>query len=155
MEPKRDHALVVINPFVVYIGLAVIAILLQIVLPLSFIPAIPARILGVILIALNFVFGIPAIRSMLLAKTSPNPQRPSTSLVLSGVYQRTRNPMYVGLTLVFAGLLIFNQNAWGLLFVPLLVWLITIWVIIPEETYLEEKFGLEYTTYKSSVRRWI
>jgi len=155
MEPKNDHASIVINPFVVYIGLAVVAILLQIVLPLSFIPAVPARILGVILIALNFVFGIPALRGMLQAKTSPNPQRPSTTLILSGVYQRTRNPMYVGLTMVFAGLLIFYQNVWGLLFVPLLVWLITIWVIMPEETYLEEKFGMEYTAYKSSVRRWI
>jgi len=63
--------------------------------------------------------------------------------------------MYVGLTLVFAGVLTLNQNIWGILFVPLLVWLITIWVIIPEETYLEEKFGLEYTAYKSKVRRWI
>ncbi len=155
MEPKRDHASVVINPFVVYIGLAVVAILFQVVLPLSFMPALLARILGLILIALNFVFGIPAIRGMLQAKTSPNPQRPSTSLVLSGIYQRTRNPMYVGLTMVFAGVLIFNQNVWGLLFVPLLIWLITIWVIIPEETYLEEKFGEEYSNYKASVRRWI
>jgi protein-S-isoprenylcysteine O-methyltransferase Ste14 len=155
MEPKRDHASVVVNPIVVYIGLAGVAILLQVVLPLSFMPVILARILGVILIVLNFVFGIPAIRGMLQAKTSPNPQRPSTTLILSGVYQRTRNPMYVGLTMVFAGALILNQNMWGLLFVPLLVWLITIWVIIPEETYLEEKFGLEYAKYKSSVRRWI
>lgn len=155
MEPKRDHASVVVNPFVVYIGLAVVAILLQVVLPLSFLPVILARILGVILIVLNFGFGIPAIRGMLQAKTSPNPQRPSTTLILSGVYQRTRNPMYVGLTMVFAGVLIFNQNMWGLLFVPLLVWLITIWVIIPEETYLEEKFGSQYAAYKSRVRRWI
>lgn len=155
MELKRDHASVVINPFVIYIGLAVVAILLQIVVPLSFIPAIPARVLGVFLILLNFGFGLPAIRDMLQAKTSPNPQRPSTSLVLSGIYQRTRNPMYVGLTLVFAGVLTLNQNMWGILFVPLLVLLITILVIIPEETYLEEKFGLEYTVYKSKVRRWI
>lgn len=155
MEPKRDHASVFVYPFVVYIGLAIVAILLQVVLPLSFMPEKLARISGVILIALNFIFGIPAIRGMLLAKTSPNPKRPSTTLILSGIYQRTRNPMYVGLTMVFAGVLTFNQNMWGLLFVPLLVWLITIWVIIPEETYLEEKFGLEYSKYKSSVRRWI
>jgi protein-S-isoprenylcysteine O-methyltransferase Ste14 len=155
MELKRDHASVVINPFVIYIGLAVVAILLQIVLPLSFIPAIPARVLGVFLIVLNFGFGLPAIRAMLQAKTSPNPLRPATTLLLNGVYRRTRNPMYVGLTLVFAGLLIFLQNVWGLLFVPLIVWLVTIWVIIPEETYLDEKFGDEYRQYKSRVRRWI
>ena len=155
MEQKTDHASVVVNPFVIYLGLAIVAILLQKILPLSFISGVPARVLGVFLIALNFGFGLPALRSMLQAKTSPNPNRPSTSLVLSGIYRLTRNPMYIGLTLIFAGLLIYFQISWGLLFVPLVVWLITIWVIIPEEKYLEKKFGEEYLQYKSNVRRWI
>lgn len=155
MEQKTDHASVVANPFVIYLGLAIVAILLQKILPLSFISGVPARVLGVFLIALNFGFGLPALRGMLQAKTSLNPNRPSTSLVLSGIYRLTRNPMYIGLTLIFAGLLVYFQISWGLLFVPLVVWLITIWVIIPEEKYLEKKFGEEYLQYKSNVRRWI
>lgn len=155
MEAKKDHALVVINPFVVYIALAIIASLLQLAFPLTIVPAGVAKGLGAVLIILNLVFGIPAIRGMLQAKTSPNPQRPSTTLILSGVYQRTRNPMYVGLTLIFTGLLTFFQNGWGFILTPILVWLITVWVIIPEEKYLEEKFGLKYLDYKASVRRWI
>jgi protein-S-isoprenylcysteine O-methyltransferase Ste14 len=155
MEQKTDHAPVVVNPFVIYLGLAAAAILLQRILPLPFISEVPARILGVLLIALNFGFGLPALRGMLQAKTSPNPHRPSTVLVLSGNYRFTRNPMYIGLTLMFAGLLTFFEISWGLLFVPLVVWLITIWVIVPEEKYLEKKFGDEYLLYKSKVRRWI
>ena len=92
---------------------------------------------------------------MLQARTSPNPNRPSTSLLLHGIYRLTRNPMYLGLTLAFAGLLIYFQITWVLLFIPLVVWLITAWVIIPEEKYLEIKFGEEYLQFKSKVRRWI
>jgi protein-S-isoprenylcysteine O-methyltransferase Ste14 len=155
MEQKTDHAQVVVNPFVIYLGLAIAAAVLQQIVPMPFIAPIPARVLGLLLIAVNFGFGPPALRGMLRVKTSPNPHQPSTVLVLSGVYRFTRNPMYVGLTLMFAGVLTFFQITWGLLFVPLVVWLITIWVIVPEERYLENKFGEEYLQYKSSVRRWI
>jgi protein-S-isoprenylcysteine O-methyltransferase Ste14 len=155
MEMKTDHASVVVNPFVIYLGLAIVAVVLQQNVPLPFIAQTPARVLGLLLITLNFGFGLPALRGMLRMKTSPNPHRPATVLVLSGVYRFTRNPMYVGLTLIFAGVLTFFQITWGLLFVPLVVWLITIWVIVPEEKYLENKFGEEYLQYKSNVRRWI
>ena len=155
MEQKPDHAQIVVNPFVIYLGLAIAAVVLQQIVPLPFVAQTPARVLGVLLIAVNFGFGLPAIREMLKVKTSLNPHHPSTTLVSSGSYRFTRNPMYVGLTLVFAGALTFFQIAWGLLFVPLVVWLITIWVIIPEEEYLENKFGDDYLHYKSKVRRWI
>lgn len=155
MNQKTDRAAVVVNPFVIYIGLAIIAILLQKAIPLYRIPSLPAHMLGVLMIALNLVFGLPALRGMFQAKTSPNPSHPSTTLLVSGIYRLTRNPMYVGLTLVFGGLLIFFQNLWGLVFIPLAIWLITKWVILPEEKYLESKFGETYRNYKSSVRRWI
>lgn len=155
MEQKSDHAPVVVNPFLIYVGLAFIAILLQKILPIFVIPRLPAQILGAFLIVLNFGLGLPALWSMIQAKTSPNPHQATTSLVLLGVYQISRNPMYIGLTLVFSGLLTYFQISWGLLFVPLVVWFITIWVIIPEEKYLAAKFGEEYLGYKSKVRRWI
>lgn len=155
MEQKSDHAPVVVNPFLIYVGLAYIAILLQKILPIFVIPRLPAQILGAFLIVLNFGLGLPALWSMIQAKTSPNPHQATTSLVLLGVYQISRNPMYIGLTLVFSGLLTYFQISWGLLFVPLVVWFITIWVIIPEEKYLAAKFGEEYLGYKSKVRRWI
>jgi len=63
--------------------------------------------------------------------------------------------MYLGLTCMYAGLIVFLRLPWGLLLLPLLVWLITAWVIRPEEKYLQKQFGDEYTRYKEAVRRWI
>jgi protein-S-isoprenylcysteine O-methyltransferase Ste14 len=155
MNPKTDHAAVVVNPFVIYLGLALLAILLHQVLPLFSIPKQLAHSLGLLCFVLSFGFGLPAFLGMVQAKTSPNPHRASTSLVMSGSYRFTRNPMYVGLTLGFASLLFYFQVLWGLVLVPLVVWLITICVIMPEETYLEKKFGELYVQYKATVRRWL
>jgi len=114
-----------------------------------------ARIVGVVIMAVNLMIGLPAVRGMLKAKTSPNPNHPSTTLVLSGPYRFSRNPMYIGLTLLYAGLMVFFQLPWGILFTPIVIWLITLWVIRPEEEYLEHKFGSAYLKYKQTVRRWI
>ena len=84
MDPKNDHAQIVINPFLIYIALALCALLLERYLPIPFIQHAGARIAGVIVLALNIPIGFPALRGMLSAKTSPNPHRPTTSLVLSG-----------------------------------------------------------------------
>lgn len=155
MKPKTEHAQIVVNPFLIYILMALCAIVLQRFVPLPFITQSNARILGAIVMIINLVIGLPAVRDMLTAKTSLNPQRPTTALVLHGSYRISRNPMYFGLTLLYLGLAIFFQLAWGLVLLPVVVWLITIWVIVPEEKYLEQKFGAAYLNYKSTVRRWI
>ena len=155
MNQKDDHAQITINPFLIYIFVALGAVLLQRFLPLPFIEQSAARILGVMIMIINIIIGLPAARKMLSAKTSLNPHRPTTALVFSGPYRFSRNPMYIGLTLLYAGLMVFFQITWGLLLLPFVIWLITIWVIIPEEKYLETKFGNEYLNYKSSVRRWV
>jgi protein-S-isoprenylcysteine O-methyltransferase Ste14 len=55
----------------------------------------------------------------------------------------------------YTGLSIMFQTLWGLLFLPVVVWLMTRWVIIPEEDYLKQKFGEAYLQYTESVHRWI
>jgi protein-S-isoprenylcysteine O-methyltransferase Ste14 len=155
MNGKDDHAQVVINPFIVYIGLGFCAVILQKLLPLPFLSQPGASILGVTIMIINLVFGVPAVMNMLAAKTSPNPHRSTTALVFSGPYRFSRNPMYIGLTLLYAGLMTYLRLPWGLILLPIVIWLITIWVIVPEENYLERKFGAEYLNYKSAVRRWI
>lgn len=154
MESTKEHARIVVNPFLIYIVLGLGAAVLQSRLPLPFIAASTARPLGAVILVVNMVIGLPAVRGMFAARTSPNPSRPTTALVLSGPYRFTRNPMYLGLTLMYAGLAIFFRLTWGLALLPLVVWLITIWVIVPEETYLEHKFGAQYLSYKSRVSRW-
>ena len=156
MISKSDHAQIILNPFLIYFLLAFVAVLLQRFYPL---PAILTgqvpRMLVAAIMVINLVIGLAAARGMLTAKTSLNPQRPTTALVLSGPFRFTRNPLYLGLTIFYAGLMLVFELTWGLLFLPIVVWLITVWVIVPEEKYLEQKFGTEYLHYKSRVRRWI
>lgn len=155
MNPKNDHAHVVVNPFVIYIVFGLCAAVLQRFIPLPFIGQSGARMIGVIIMIINLIPGLAAVRNMLAAKTSLNPHRPTTALVFTGPYRFSRNPMYIGLTLLYAGLVTYLQLPWGLVLLPVVIWLITIWVIVPEEKYLEQKFGAEYSKYKSMVRRWI
>src|SRR5215208_2897690 len=155
MNPKNDHAPVVINPFLIYIACGLCAFFLQKFLPLPFIPQAEAHIIGVIVMIINLILGLTAVRNMFAAKTSLSPYRPTTALVLSGPYRFSRNPIYIGLTLLYVGLVTYLQLPWGLVILPIVIWLITIWVIVPEEKYLEQKFGSDYLNYKSTVRRWI
>jgi protein-S-isoprenylcysteine O-methyltransferase Ste14 len=85
----------------------------------------------------------------------PEPWSPATILVTSGIYRLTRNPMYLGLTLLHAGLaLLFRSPAAGAILVPLV--LVMNFAIIPrEEAYLTRRFGDSYSAYRARVRRWL
>lgn len=96
-------------------------------------------------------------RAFRKAKTTANPLRPerASSLVTSGIYRLTRNPMYVGLVLVLVG-----YSAW-LWWLPAVagpigfIGYITRFQVQPEERALGAKFGLEYEAYRQRVRRWL
>ena len=155
VNTNADHSHIVVDAPVLLAVAVILTILLQHFVPLPFFPGLSSRILGAILFFGGFALGMPAFRGMRNKRTSPNPHRPSTALVREGTYRFTRNPMYLGMLISYAGLSIFFQNPWFLLFLPFLVWFFTSWVILPEEKYLEEKFGRDYLDFKSSVRRWI
>jgi protein-S-isoprenylcysteine O-methyltransferase Ste14 len=155
MNMKADHPQARIDAPILLAVAILFTIALQWLIPLPFFPALPSRIIGATLFIVGFALGFPALRGMLHAKTSPNPHRSSTALVRGVTYRFTRNPMYLGMLISYSGLFIFFQNPWFLLFLPFLVWMFTSWVILPEEKYLEEKFGSEYLDFKSHVRRWI
>lgn len=156
MNPKTDHPKITVDAPVMLALTILLTIVLQRLLPLPFpLPSLPSRILGALLFVGGFASGFPALRGMLKAKTSPNPHRPTNALVFDATYRFTRNPMYLGMLISYSGLSIFFQNPWFVLFLPFLVWLFTTWVIIPEEKYLESKFGKEYLDFKTRVRRWI
>jgi protein-S-isoprenylcysteine O-methyltransferase Ste14 len=91
------------------------------------------------------------------ARTTINPFKPenSTALVTSGIYRFTRNPMYVGLTLLVLGWAAFLCSAWALLGPVIFVLYISRFQITPEERVLSAKFGTAYTEYASRVRRWL
>ncbi len=90
-------------------------------------------------------------------KTTVNPFTPerSSSLVSTGIYRFSRNPMYLGLLLVLAGWSVFLANWVAALLLPAFVVYMNRFQIRPEERALSEKFGSQFIAYASSVRRWL
>lgn len=110
---------------------------------------------GWLLIALGLGVMLWAIWTFTRARTSVLPFRPATAMVTHGPYRFSRNPMYVGLTLLYLGLSMLTGMAWALVMLPLALWALTFLVIRREERYLGVEFGSEYTAYRERVRRWI
>ena len=91
------------------------------------------------------------------AKTTVNPTKPeaTSTVVATGIYRFTRNPMYLGMLMVLIGWAVFLANAVSFLLLPLFVLYMNRFQIGPEERALSEHFGREYSAYMHSVRRWL
>ena len=85
----------------------------------------------------------------------PKPWESTPEIIARGIYRRTRNPMYLGMGLLQAGLGVLLSNLWIIALVPVSWGVIHRIAIRHEEAYLERKFGSSYTDYKASVRRWL
>ena len=98
-----------------------------------------------------------AIVSFGQASTTINPMKPdaSSSLVTSGIYGFTRNPMYLGLFVALVGWALFLSNTLAFLFLPVFIVYMNRFQIEPEERALTTLFGQEFVAYTSRVRRWI
>lgn len=110
---------------------------------------------GWLLIALGLGVMLWAIWTFTRARTSVLPFRRATAMVTSGPYRFSRNPMYVGLTLLYLGLSLLTGMAWPLVMLPLALWALTVLVIRREERYLAAEFGVEYAAYRERVHRWL
>ena len=93
--------------------------------------------------------------AMQLAGTPTNPYKPVSNLATDGPFRYTRNPAYLSLTMVYAGVAFLARAPWALALLPVALGVIRRGVIEREERYLERKFGAEYVSYKARVRRWI
>ena len=85
----------------------------------------------------------------------PAPWESTPAIVSTGIYGFTRNPMYLGMGLMQAGIGLALANGWVIALVPVTWVAVYLTAIHHEEAYLEEKFGAEYSDYKSRVRRWL
>ncbi len=94
-----------------------------------------------------------AMSHMIKAHTTPDPDRPTTALVIQGPYRWTRNPIYLGFFLIYLGFTFLAGTLWGMLLSPLLLWTVTRAIIRGEELYLNARFPDSYQEYKSRVRR--
>src|SRR5437016_5478922 len=152
-----DVAGVIALPPLIFLGFLAAAAVLEAVVPLSILGAhaFPRYLAGAVLAAGGFVMILMGSRSFLAAGTNIPPSLPTTALVTDGIYRRTRNPLYLGTTLIYLGLGIAAGSIWAIVLVVPLLWIINTGVIAREERYLERKFGDAYRAYKARVRRWV
>jgi protein-S-isoprenylcysteine O-methyltransferase Ste14 len=108
-----------------------------------------------IILALVLVLAGLCIYEFHKAGTDVRPDRPDSALITSGPYCHSRNPLYVGLTLVQIAAAAWFNNAWVLAMTAVSVVVISRYAIRREERYLERLFGTTYLDYKQRVRRWI
>ena len=115
------------------------------------------EIIGVFILLAGQVTAFLGILLFKKYKTTVNPINPeeTTSLVTTGIFSITRNPMYLGLFFVICSTVLFFGSWFGIIILMFFVWYINKFQIIPEEETMEKKFGNKYNEYKKNVRRWI
>ena len=119
----------------------------------------PSLRLGAVLVlaAAGVLLDVAALIAFRRAKTTVSPLSPqnSSTVVSSGVYRFTRNPMYLGLTCLLLAWAVYLASAWALLAVPAFMAYLTRFQIKPEERALTTRFGSTYAAYCARVRRWL
>ncbi len=123
---------------------------------LDVLPAV-VQTTGLGFIFLGFGLDLVALGQFYFNRTTPNPLSPqkAKTIVVSGLYKYTRNPMYLGLLITLIGWTFFLGNIVGLICIPLFMWVINSMQIHPEEKILSKLFGTSYTDYLRRVRRWL
>ncbi len=124
-------------------------------LPLPVSERVDLRALGIALIAASLLLALIALFHFLRAKTHVEPWQPTTTIIQSGVFRYSRNPIYLAFCIATLGCGLLLNSWWVLMATVPLAGLLQILVIRREEAYLEDKFGQPYLAYKQSVRRWL
>jgi len=113
------------------------------------------KVLGVILLIVALFFSVRSLRQFFLTKNTLILIKRASSLQTTGIYGMTRNPMYVGLAIVYLGITCFIGNWWNIILFPVLFIILQEYIIKREEKYLELEFGQGFRDYKNTVRRWL
>jgi len=151
---EADNPGVIVRPPLLYVAALAAMLVLRWLWPLpilgggAFWPAIALVVLGVGIL----VWGR---RTLVAGGTKVDPTLPSTAVVTSGPYRISRNPLYVGLAIVYLGLTLAFDVWWGIALLVLVLLVMHLGVIQREERYLERKFGDAYRQYRSAVRRYL
>ena len=157
-EGPRTSPGVHFPPPFLFVGGVVLAALLQRAWPLplwrglrSTIPLVVAYLL----IAAGFAWATWGIMTFRRARTAVIPNHPASRLVTWGPYRFGRNPMYLGLTILYCGVAVWMNSLWAFLLLPLVIALLIGLVIRRQERYLTDAFGQAYRDYCGRVPRWI
>jgi protein-S-isoprenylcysteine O-methyltransferase Ste14 len=156
MSAAPDTARVVIRPPIAWALAIVAGLVLDWFMPLPVLPAsVPARWIGGVVFIIAVLLAAWAIATITRAGSNVPTNRPVTTIVASGPYRFTRNPIYVGMMLGLAGLALAFDILWLLAMLVPFALVIRFGVVAREEAYLDRKFGDVYRRYRSRVRRWL
>lgn len=114
-----------------------------------------ADFLGGLLVGAGIVLMCLALVEFRKNRTTVHPHHDSAHLIQTGIFSRTRNPIYAADTLLLAGLILRFDAVLALPLVPLFVWLVEKRFVEPEENRLRRTFRADYARYEKKVRRWV
>jgi protein-S-isoprenylcysteine O-methyltransferase Ste14 len=151
-----DTAQVVVRPPIAWLLAVVVGLALNWLMPLPFMPiALPALWIGGAVFAVAAALLAWAIAAITQAGSNVPTNTPTTTIVDTGPYRFTRNPIYLAMFLGLVGLALAFDSLWLLAVLVPFAFVIRYGVVAREEAYLERKFGDVYRRYRSRVRRWL
>jgi protein-S-isoprenylcysteine O-methyltransferase Ste14 len=156
MSNVADTANVIIRPPIAWVLAVLTALALQWLMPLPFMPAaVSAGWVGGAVFVLALALFAWAIATITRSGSNVPTNMPTITIVETGPFRFTRNPIYLGMFLGLIGLTIAFDSLWLLVALVPFVLVIRYGVVAREEAYLERKFGQAYRRYRSRVRRWL
>jgi protein-S-isoprenylcysteine O-methyltransferase Ste14 len=151
---RPDTAGVIAPPPLVFGAAVGIGLLLQRARPLPILPPAVGKPLGAVLAAAGIGLGLAAVRALQGAGTNVDPYEQTSAIVEGGPYGFSRNPIYVAMGLLGAGVGLLANAGWVLTLLPAAVAVVQKGVVEREEAYLTRLFPDAYPAYKGRVRRW-
>jgi protein-S-isoprenylcysteine O-methyltransferase Ste14 len=152
---NQDNPGVRVPPPLIYLLPLILGLLLNGRAPLPFLPRSAARGLGWPLVGVGALLSGWFLRTMRGAGAPVRTDKPVPRLTIEGPFRYTRNPGYLCLAMLYAGIAALRNSPWAILLLPVVLVVIRREVIGREERYLERAFGEEYRDYKTRVRRWV
>ena len=156
--PDAATAGVITRPPFLYLGCLILGLALEHLLPLRLnLPgaAVMQWTVGGGLILIGVAIVAAGVRNFSRAATPVPSNQPVRALVTTGIHGWSRNPIYVGMFLLYTGIGIAARSPWVLVLALPLVVIVRYFVVAREERYLEQRFGDAYRDYKARVRRWL
>jgi protein-S-isoprenylcysteine O-methyltransferase Ste14 len=152
---ERDNPGIKVPPPLIYLLPLLLGLILDRKAHLPFLPSGVVRIVGRPLIGCGGLIAGWWRKTMRDADAPVRTDRPVPRLTTAGPFGYSRNPAYLSLAMIYAGIAVLRNSLWAILPLPLVLYVIQREVIGREEQYLERAFGEEYLAYKARVRRWV
>jgi len=114
-----------------------------------------ASLLGGLLVGGGFLLMALAVMEFYKHKTTLVPRRDSSAFLQSGIFKRTRNPIYLGDLMVLAGFILYWDAPLSMPLIPIYLWVLEKRFILGEEKHLRQTYRAQYAAYENKVRRWI